>query len=316
VISSDESSSGEEDIQLKQQDKPSESSPKPIPGNRRSHVISSDDDEEEIQIKSNDNRTKPSPKPILANRRRQVISSDESGDDPIQIKSKDDKSSPKPISGNRQRQVISSDESSSGEEEIQIKVKDSRPKSSPKPVSATEGDKPKAKAGEGGGPSKSRGTATRKPTKSTAKTLTQKDLASLPFVEVREEMAEDLLVELNKKVFGRKLPPIELFWSKRLNTTAGRAHYVHVKDAFGNHVPRARVELAYKVVDDIHKLRSTLAHELCHVACWFIDRKMVCLLSFFLTRLMTISHHYHLYIFFFAEGKSWPVLSSLGTQGP
>ncbi|KAA1114051.1 hypothetical protein PGTUg99_013105 [Puccinia graminis f. sp. tritici] len=276
VISSDESSSGEDDIQLKQEDNPSESSPNPIPGNRRPQVISSDDEEEEIQIKSNDNRTKPSPKPIPANRRPQVISSDESGDDQIQIKSNDTcpTSSPKPIPGNRRRQVMSSDESSSGEEEIQIKVKENRPKSSPKPVPATESDKPKAKAGEGGGTSKSRGTPTKKPTKSTAKTLPKKDLASLPFVEVREEMAEELLVELNRKVFGRKLPPIELFWSKRLNTTAGRAHYVHVTDALGNRVPRARVELASKVVDDIHKLRSTLAHELCHVACWFIDHKM------------------------------------------
>ncbi|CAE6510375.1 unnamed protein product [Rhizoctonia solani] len=60
-----------------------------------------------------------------------------------------------------------------------------------------------------------------------------------------------LFAELNSSVFGGKLPkdcPIE--WSKKLNTTAGRAHWKRIRDANGN-VARhdTRIELSTKVVD-------------------------------------------------------------------
>ena len=33
----------------------------------------------------------------------------------------------------------------------------------------------------------------------------------------------------------------------------------------------ARIELSSKVIDDSHKLRQTLAHELCHAAAWLLE---------------------------------------------
>ncbi|WAQ85337.1 hypothetical protein PtA15_5A912 [Puccinia triticina] len=244
--------------------------------NNRRVVISSDEsssgEEEEIQIRPTDNHLpKPAPKLIPASKPTTGDQSS-SGEEEIQIRPKENRthSSPRMTPVSRRRHVISSDPSSSDEERIQIKPKDNRPKASPKPVPASDGDKPKAK----GAATKSRGGQSKKPAKPAPKAPSKPELASLPFVQVREEMAQDLLVELNKRVFGRQLPAIQLVWSKRLNTTAGRAHYMPQKDSLGNRVVFVKVELALKVVDDVHKLRNTLAHELCHVACWFIDKQL------------------------------------------
>lgn len=39
-------------------------------------------------------------------------------------------------------------------------------------------------------------------------------------------------------------------------------------------VHRAEIELSVKVVDSEEKLRCTLAHELCHIAAWAVDKEM------------------------------------------
>lgn len=39
-------------------------------------------------------------------------------------------------------------------------------------------------------------------------------------------------------------------------------------------VYKAEIELSVKVIDSEEKLRCTLAHELCHVAAWAIDKEM------------------------------------------
>ncbi|CAE6441207.1 unnamed protein product [Rhizoctonia solani] len=85
-----------------------------------------------------------------------------------------------------------------------------------------------------------------------------------------------LFAELNDSVFGGKLPkdcPIE--WSKKLNTTAGRAHWKKIRDANGN-VTRhdTRIELSIKVVDCEERVRNTLSHEMCHLGAWIFDSEM------------------------------------------
>ncbi|CAE7209488.1 unnamed protein product [Rhizoctonia solani] len=85
-----------------------------------------------------------------------------------------------------------------------------------------------------------------------------------------------LFAELNSSVFGGKLPkdcPIE--WSKKLNTTAGRAHWKRIRGANGN-VARhdTRIELSTKVVDCEERIKNTLSHEMCHLAAWIFDSEM------------------------------------------
>lgn len=66
---------------------------------------------------------------------------------------------------------------------------------------------------------------------------------------------------------------IKLLWSKKLNSTAGRANWkregTKTRDETGNittsykHI--ASIELAEKVIDDEHRLLNVLAHEYCHL---------------------------------------------------
>ncbi|KAL5635440.1 hypothetical protein ACGC1H_004285 [Rhizoctonia solani] len=94
--------------------------------------------------------------------------------------------------------------------------------------------------------------------------------------KVLQATAIALFEELNNSVFHGKLPkdcPIE--WSKKLNTTAGRAHWKRVRDANGN-VTRhdTRIELSTKVVDCEERVKNTLSHEMCHLGAWIFDSEM------------------------------------------
>ncbi|KAF8710631.1 SprT-like protein, partial [Rhizoctonia solani] len=85
-----------------------------------------------------------------------------------------------------------------------------------------------------------------------------------------------LFAELNDSVFDGKLPsdcPIE--WSRKLNTTAGRAHWKRIRDTDGR-VTRhdTRIELSTKVVDCEERIKNTLSHEMCHLAAWIFDSEM------------------------------------------
>ncbi|EIW65029.1 uncharacterized protein TRAVEDRAFT_62357 [Trametes versicolor FP-101664 SS1] len=74
--------------------------------------------------------------------------------------------------------------------------------------------------------------------------------------------------ELNEGVFGSGIPEAtELVWSKRLLTTAGRAHWK--RDRHG--VDTTSIQLAEKVLDCEERIRNTLSHEMCHLACWLIS---------------------------------------------
>ncbi|KAH0838490.1 SprT-like family-domain-containing protein [Lanmaoa asiatica] len=84
----------------------------------------------------------------------------------------------------------------------------------------------------------------------------------------RQKYATELFAELNKDVFGDRLPKnTTLEWSKRLLTTAGRARWHHSRE--GAHT--TKIELASKILDCDERIRNTLSHEMCHLACWVID---------------------------------------------
>ncbi|TDL28919.1 hypothetical protein BD410DRAFT_252665 [Rickenella mellea] len=94
------------------------------------------------------------------------------------------------------------------------------------------------------------------------KALAQADL------ERRQQYAEHLFDELNKIVFGGKLPDTtELTWNNRLQTTAGRAKWHKSREG----VETSSIELATKVLDCEARIRNTLSHEMCHLACWMIN---------------------------------------------
>ncbi|EJD04361.1 uncharacterized protein FOMMEDRAFT_28080 [Fomitiporia mediterranea MF3/22] len=86
--------------------------------------------------------------------------------------------------------------------------------------------------------------------------------------------AQALFDELNASVFKRGLPKeTPLIWNNRLLATAGRAKW-H-KDSKG--IETTCIELATKVLDceaepSQERIRNTLSHEMCHLACWVINR--------------------------------------------
>jgi len=112
------------------------------------------------------------------------------------------------------------------------------------------------------------------------------------FRRQRETMAQELLQQFDRDVFGGRLveqrdsdgnPKVTLHWSNKLRTTAGMAR---LKRTMHRPLPgrpskqqldepnfdrTAIVELSTKVLDSRRRLRSTLLHELCHAAAWIID---------------------------------------------
>jgi len=83
----------------------------------------------------------------------------------------------------------------------------------------------------------------------------------------RDRLSREYFQEFNECVFGGKLPDIEISWSQRMTSTAGTTSFIKKG---GKHA--AAIILGSKVVDTKHKLRSTLIHEMCHAACWIIQK--------------------------------------------
>lgn len=74
-------------------------------------------------------------------------------------------------------------------------------------------------------------------------------------------------------MFDARLPAdMEIEWSNKLNTTAGRTHTKRERQGFSEWTYSARIELSIKVLDEDEKLRSTLIHEMCHAAAWLLDK--------------------------------------------
>ncbi|KAI9465124.1 SprT-like family-domain-containing protein [Russula earlei] len=85
----------------------------------------------------------------------------------------------------------------------------------------------------------------------------------------RAAYAQSLFDELNRNVFAGGLPiETTLIWSNRLLTTAGRARWHRSKDG----VQTTSIELATKILDSKERIRNTLSHEMCHLACWILNQ--------------------------------------------
>lgn len=88
------------------------------------------------------------------------------------------------------------------------------------------------------------------------------------------EITQGKISELSKDTGG-----VQLIWSKKLNSTAGRANWRReatvTKHSNGSiekiYKHFANIELAEKVIDEEHRLYNTLAHEFCHLANFMIS---------------------------------------------
>jgi len=135
-----------------------------------------------------------------------------------------------------------------------------------------------------------------KPKSTPAKTprISKKALALAEQAE-RAAYAQSLFDELNRGVFAGGLPvETTLIWSNRLLTTAGRARwhrcvrfflsnllffflcsFLKICDLLSRSkegVHTTSIELATKILDSKERIRNTLSHEMCHLACWIINQ--------------------------------------------
>ncbi|KAI0762579.1 SprT-like family-domain-containing protein [Fomes fomentarius] len=102
---------------------------------------------------------------------------------------------------------------------------------------------------------------------SKAPRMTKKALLQLE-LERRRAYADAVFKDLNNAVFGGGIPAeTKLEWNKRLLTTAGRAHWHKSREG----VHTTSIQLAEKILDCDERIRNTLSHEMCHLACWIID---------------------------------------------
>ncbi|KAL1753237.1 SprT-like family-domain-containing protein [Schizophyllum commune] len=103
------------------------------------------------------------------------------------------------------------------------------------------------------------------PRKPTQKALREAEAAR------RAAYAQETFTQLNAQVFKGGLPPeTPLVWNAKMTSTAGRARY-H-RNSEGQVV--TCIELATKILDRDERIRYTLAHEMCHLATWIIDKDL------------------------------------------
>jgi len=113
--------------------------------------------------------------------------------------------------------------------------------------------------------------------------------AKKAFSHKKHALAESFLAELDNKITDGQISNlasstggIKMIWSKKLNTTAGRANWKREtirsttlrpdgKPAIPTHRHHAAIELAEKVIDDEDRLLNVIAHEFCHLANFMIS---------------------------------------------
>jgi predicted SprT family Zn-dependent metalloprotease len=109
-------------------------------------------------------------------------------------------------------------------------------------------------------------------------------LSGKEFVKQRDKLMLDFYNEINRRIFQNKLPemvvlseaevkgqPVRrpyLAWNKYLRTTAGITRCC-VKQPSMEYI--AAIELSTKVIDNVERMRKTLAHEICHVAAFLLN---------------------------------------------
>jgi len=108
------------------------------------------------------------------------------------------------------------------------------------------------------------------------------------FEQAKHELAESFLAELDVALcqgqvakLSESTGGVKLIWSKKLNTTAGRANWKRetIKSSLTTQPSgmaityrhHASIELAEKVIDDEHRLLNVLAHEFCHLTTFMIS---------------------------------------------
>ena len=98
-------------------------------------------------------------------------------------------------------------------------------------------------------------------------------MSKAAFRRDRERLSQEFFVEFDSKAFDGKLQAnTTIVWSAKLRTTAGQTRLQRKRAPRSAEMIRCTViELSTKVLDDVHRLRSTLLHECCHAAMWLID---------------------------------------------
>jgi predicted SprT family Zn-dependent metalloprotease len=113
--------------------------------------------------------------------------------------------------------------------------------------------------------------------------------AKKEFSQIKHKLAESFLKELDKHITSGKIAElaastggVKIIWSKKLNTTAGRANWkretIRSKATSSESAPpaisfkhHASIELAEKVIDDQDRLLNVIAHEFCHLANFMVS---------------------------------------------
>jgi len=112
--------------------------------------------------------------------------------------------------------------------------------------------------------------------------------AKKAFSQRRNELAQNFLTELDETITNGQIAKlaeetggVKIVWTKRLNTTAGRAQWK--RETVTKCIPQpdgslalqyrhhASIELAEKVIDDDDRLLNVIAHEFCHLANFMIS---------------------------------------------
>ena len=104
--------------------------------------------------------------------------------------------------------------------------------------------------------------------------INYKNKLKAAFRKNRDHITKSTFDEFNRNAFQEKLGMVEVVWSRRLNSTAGKTRLQKCTNDMTPGVPLKRhaiIELSTKVVDDEEKLRTTLLHELVHAAVWIFE---------------------------------------------
>lgn len=109
------------------------------------------------------------------------------------------------------------------------------------------------------------------------------------FAQRKHAIADAFLQELDATITKGKVAElaastggVKIIWSKKLNTTAGRANWKRETIRSSSHLGpdgkplitfrhHASIELAEKVIDDEDRLLNVLAHEFCHLANFMVS---------------------------------------------
>ena len=113
-----------------------------------------------------------------------------------------------------------------------------------------------------------------KPVSAKPRMKTKTGIPKAVFRKNRDRITNSTFKEFNQNAFGSKLGSVEVLWSNKLKTTAGRTILRNCKLNMTPGVQLKRlaiIELSTKVIDDEARLRETLLHELVHAAVWIFE---------------------------------------------